>query len=94
VVVARLVLQQLAVGHKAIVVALNSRQKLVMPATLRIDYTDGSHEDRRIPVEAWIQRSAPEVGFAVTKPVAKVTVDPDHKLPDADRSNNSANLGG
>jgi hypothetical protein len=81
-------------SHKAIVIALNSRQKLVMPATLRIDYTDGSHEDRRIPVEAWIQRSAPEVGFAVTKPVAKVTVDPDHKLPDADRSNNSANLGG
>lgn len=81
-------------SHKGIVVGLESRQPLVMPATLRIDYTDGSHEDRRIPVEAWIQRSAPELAFAVTRPVARVTLDPEHRLPDADRGNNSANLGG
>ncbi|WDS37462.1 M1 family metallopeptidase [Pseudoxanthomonas sp.] len=81
-------------SHTGIVVALESRQKMVMPATLRIDYTDGSHDDRRIPVEAWIQRSAPEVAFPTTKPVARVTLDPDHKLPDADRGNNTASIGG
>jgi len=81
-------------SHKSIVVSLESRQKMVMPATLRIDYTDGSHENRRIPVEAWIQRSAPDLGFPTTKPVARVTLDPDHTLPDADRGNNSASIGG
>lgn len=81
-------------SDKSIVVALESRQKMVMPATLRIDYADGSHEDRRIPIETWIQRSAPDLSFPTAKPVARVTLDPDHTLPDADRGNNSASIGG
>ena len=75
---------------KGLAVTLENRQKLVMPATLRIDYTDGTHEDRRVPVETWIQRAAPQLLLATRKPVSKVTIDPDHVLPDADRANNSA----
>lgn len=75
---------------KGLTVTLENRQKLVMPATLRIDYADGTHEDRRVPVETWIQRAAPQLLLATRKPVSKVTIDPDHVLPDADRANNSA----
>jgi hypothetical protein len=73
---------------KGLKVTLESRQKLVMPATLRIDYADGSHEDRRVPVETWMQSGTPAITLATTKPVARLAIDPDAKLPDADRSNN------
>lgn len=74
---------------KGLRVTLESRQKLVMPATLRIAYADGSREDRRIPVEAWMQAGTPTLNLATSKPVASLTVDPDSRLPDADRSNNA-----
>ena len=73
---------------KGMKVTLESRQKLVMPATLRIDYADGSHEDRRVPVESWMQSGTPTITLDTAKPVVKLTIDPDAKLPDADRGNN------
>lgn len=70
-------------------VTLVSKQKLVMPATLRIDYADGSHEDVRLPVETWRQSATPKLALHTSKKIAKLTLDPEHKLPDADRANNS-----
>jgi hypothetical protein len=70
-------------------VTLESRQPLVMPATLRIAYADGSVEDRRIPVEAWMQTGTPSIVVASNRPIARLTIDPDAALPDADRGNNA-----
>ncbi|HBK47258.1 MAG TPA: peptidase M1 [Xanthomonadaceae bacterium] len=77
---------------KGAVVTLSSRQKLVMPATLRVDLADGSHLDRRIPVETWMQKAAPEVILPTTQRILHVTLDPDAKLPDADRSDNRVDV--
>lgn len=77
---------------KGAVVTLGSRQKLVMPATLRIDFADGTHEDERVPVEAWRQSATPKLALHTSKRISKLTLDPDHKLPDADRSNNSLSV--
>lgn len=73
---------------KGAVVTLESLQKLVMPATLRIDFADGSHFDRRVPVETWLQRKAPELNLPTTLRILHVSIDPDAKLPDRDRGNN------
>lgn len=73
---------------KGVQVTFTSKQKLVMPATLRIDYADGSHEDVRVPVEAWRQSATPKLALHTTRKIAKLTLDPEHKLPDADRGNN------
>ena len=73
---------------KGAVVTLESRQKLVMPATLRIDFADGSHLDRRVPVETWLQRKTPELNLPTTLRILHVSIDPDAKLPDRDRGNN------
>lgn len=81
------------VSH-GLVVTLESRHKLVMPATLRIDLADGSHLDKRVPVETWLQQSAPRIVLPTTQKVLRVTLDPDHKLPDADRGNNAASVTG
>ena len=80
-------------GH-GLAVTLESRHKLVMPATLRIDLADGSHLDKRVPVEAWLQQSAPRIVVPTTQKVLHVSLDPDHTLPDADRGNNEATVAG
>lgn len=73
---------------KGLRVQLVSRQKLVMPATLRIAFADGSHRDIRVPVEAWRFGAAPTLTLDTVAAVAKLTLDPGHNLPDADRGNN------
>lgn len=85
------------VGHdpaKGVLVTLSSRQKLVMPATLRVDLADGTHLDRRVPVEAWLQQSAPKLWLPTTQRIVHVTLDPDARLPDADRGNNRIDVVG
>lgn len=73
---------------KGLVVTLESLQQLVMPATLRIDFADGTHQDRRIPVETWRQQATPELTVPTQQRVLHVSIDPDAKLPDRDRGNN------
>lgn len=77
---------------KGLLVTLGSRQKLVMPATLRVDLADGSHLDQRVPVEAWLQQKAPQVKLPTHQKVLHVSLDPDAKLPDADRSDNRLDI--
>jgi hypothetical protein len=74
---------------KGVTVNLVSRQKLVMPATLRVDFADGTQRDVRLPVETWRYSATPKLTLDTNKRIAKLELDPDHKLPDADRGNNS-----
>lgn len=69
-------------------VRVTNRDPLVMPATLEIRYADCSTKRLRMPAESWIQHSETSILVAGTKPVASATIDPDHVLPDRDRSNN------
>lgn len=67
-------------------VTVENRDKLVMPATLRVTYTDGRTRDIRLPVETWQQHVSFNVDAGA--PVRSAVVDPDHVLPDRDRGNN------
>ncbi|MCC8625903.1 M1 family metallopeptidase [Xanthomonas vesicatoria] len=77
---------------KGLQLTLRSRQKLVMPVTVRVDLADGSHLDRRVPVESWLQNTAPTLTLPTTQKVLHVTLDPDHALPDADRSDDRVDV--
>ncbi|MBV8684039.1 MAG: M1 family metallopeptidase [Caulobacteraceae bacterium] len=74
-------------------ITVETLDKLIAPTTLEVRYADGS--SRRVPVavETW------ELGAVQTLPVAggprilSVTIDPDHKLPDRDRGNNTFTAG-
>ncbi len=64
------------------------QEGLVMPASVRFEFGDGTSDTRRIPVEAWHTSDA----FTTTltgRDVQAVRVDPDSRYPDVDRSNNS-----
>ena len=68
-------------------VTFANKGPLVLPATVEVEYTDGTKTRFRLPVESW--ESKGELSWAGDKLVSSVTVDPDHVLPDDDRSNNA-----
>ncbi len=69
-------------------VTVENRGQLLLPATLRVTLQNGQKRDIRIPVETWMQTG--KHTYAIEGgPVAEATIDPDHRLPDADRSNNT-----
>ncbi len=63
-----------------------------MPALLRVMFADGTHRDYRLPVESWIRETTTAVLIEPDKTVVRAVVDPDHRLPDRDRSNNSMDV--
>jgi hypothetical protein len=69
-------------------VTVESRDKLVMPVTLRVAFADGSSKDIRLPAETWIRQASTDVPVVSASPVVRAVLDPDHRIPDRDRSNN------
>ncbi|MDE1915603.1 MAG: M1 family metallopeptidase [Sphingomonadales bacterium] len=77
---------------KGTAITIGSHDRLVMPVTLRVEFRDGTTRDYRLPAESWIRQPATTITVEPGKAVARVVLDPDHKVPDRDRSNNSAEL--
>jgi len=73
---------------KGSLVTVEAHDKLVMPATLRVTFADGSSRDVRLPAETWIRQASTDVPVVGASPVVRAILDPDHKIPDHDRSNN------
>lgn len=71
-------------------VTIENKDQLVLPATLEVTYTDGTRSRIRVPVESW--ESKTELVWSGDKPIASATVDPDHVLPDDDRTNNTLSV--
>ena len=75
--------------HKGAVITVANLDQLVMPATLEVVYTDGSKQDIRVPVETWMQHRSYAIRVEGDKAVKSATIDPNHVIPDVDRSNNT-----
>ena len=75
-------------GKGAQVTVANLGQ-LVLPATLRVTYRNGDKREIRIPVETWMQTGSHAFTLEAGGLIAEANVDPDHRLPDVDRGNNS-----
>ena len=67
-------------------IAVSNRGQLVLPATMRITFKDGTTSDVIIPAETWIQSASHTFAVDGSQPIASVIIDPDHRLPDRDRS--------
>jgi hypothetical protein len=74
--------------HKGLHIEVQTRDSLVLPATVEIRFTDGTSQRFTLPVEAFFKSDTAKLDLPTEKPVRDVTIDPDHKLPDRDRSNN------
>jgi len=69
-------------------VIIENRDALVLPATVEITFVDGTKSRIRIPVETWIRKGVAKLRIESAQPIVSVAVDPNHALPDRDRSNN------
>ncbi len=78
----------LAFDHGEARITIENRGQLVMPAVVQVVFKDGSTTRMTLPVETWLQKTAYTIRLESTQPVQSVVVDPDHVLPDRDRSNN------
>ena len=74
---------------KGSLVTVASLDKLVMPATLRVTFANGSKRDIRLPAETWIRQAETDIPVISDSPVVRAELDSDHKLPDKDRANNA-----
>ncbi|MEI9928985.1 MAG: M1 family metallopeptidase [Rhizomicrobium sp.] len=70
-------------------ITLENRDTMVFPVTLAVRYDDGHTMRVAVPVEAWMRRTGAIVPLGGDRPVVSVVADPDHALPDRDRSNNA-----
>ncbi|MFI0348711.1 MAG: M1 family aminopeptidase [Chthoniobacterales bacterium] len=71
------------------VIDFSNRGGLVMPIILKIDYTDGSSEEMRIPAEIWRFNNESVSKFLITtKEIKSLELDPHEETADIDRNNN------
>jgi hypothetical protein len=69
-------------------VTIANLDPLVLPAVVQVEFKDGSRQRIRLPAETWIQKALTTLYLDSTQEIREVVIDPDHVLPDKDRTNN------
>ena len=65
-----------------------SKGQLILPVTVEVRFQDGSTSRLKLPPETWFSGASHRIRLDSKQPIASITVDPDHAIPDRDRSNN------
>lgn len=73
--------------RKGVSVTIANLGQLVLPSTVQVSFADGSNTRVKLPAETWLTSGTHTFTLASNQPVVSVVVDPDHALPDNDRSN-------
>jgi hypothetical protein len=69
-------------------VTISNHGQLVLPTTVEVRFKDGAKTRVKLPVETWLSKGTYVWTLENKAPIAEVIIDPDHVLPDDDRSNN------
>ena len=78
--------------HEGAKIQVETRGQLVLPAEVRVRYSDGQERWLALPVEAWMLGAHADLSLDGGPPIAEVVIDPDHLLPDQNRDNTVLNL--
>ncbi len=71
------------------IITIENLEKMPMPVTLLIKETNGRQHTIQLPVEIWQRNSEYSFTLPSTTELTEVTIDPDKKLPDWNRVNNT-----
>jgi hypothetical protein len=69
-------------------ITLQSKSQLILPVTVEVKFADGSSTRTKLPAETWLAKCSHTMVLDSTQPIVSITIDPDHEIPDSDRSNN------
>ena len=61
--------------------------QLVLPNTVQVNFADNTSARVKLPVETWLNKGSYMFTLDSKQPVVSVVLDPDHAIPDNDRSN-------
>ena len=64
------------------------KDEMILPIDVNIEFTDGTTQARRIPVEAFFKQDFVTITPANGQRISRITIDPAQLLPDSNRSNN------
>ncbi|MFN6260814.1 MAG: M1 family aminopeptidase, partial [Bacteroidota bacterium] len=70
-------------------IIIETLEKMPMPVTVKVVETNGSEHKLNLPVEIWQRGAQWTFGVPTTSEIKQVVLDPDKKLPDWDRNNNT-----
>ncbi len=75
--------------EKGGLITLENLEKMAFPLEVEVVYEGGDKERIKLPVEIWQRGSKWTLKTNSTKLIIGVTVDPDHRLPDVNNTNNT-----
>ena len=70
-------------------IIIETLEKMPMPVTVKVVETNGTEHKLNLPVEIWQRGAQWTFGVPTTSEIKQVVLDPDKKLPDWDRNNNT-----
>lgn len=70
-------------------ITIENLEKMVMPVSVKVIETNGTEHMLSLPVEIWQRGSKWTFDVPTTSEIKQVSIDPEKKLPDFDRSNNT-----
>lgn len=70
-------------------ITIQNEDQMVMPVTVLVKESNGKEHRVNLPVEVWQRGATYTFGVNTTTRVKEVVLDPDKKLPDMNRKNNS-----
>lgn len=70
-------------------ITIENLEKMPMPVTVLVKETNGKEHTIKLPVEIWQRGATWTFGVPTTSEIKEVILDPDKKLPDWNRDNNS-----
>jgi hypothetical protein len=70
-------------------VTIENLEKMVMPVNVKVIETNGTEHVLSLPVEIWQRGAKWTFDVPTTSEIKQVSVDPEKKLPDFDRANNT-----
>ena len=71
--------------------SIENLDKMAMPVPVLIKEKNGKEHRFTLPVEVWQRGANWNFGVPTTSRITEVVLDPDKKLPDVNRANNSGN---
>jgi hypothetical protein len=76
-------------ASKGAAISLQNLDQMVMPVPLRVTESNGKVHNITLPVEVWQRGGTWTVTVPTTSNISEVVIDPDKKLPDTNRANNT-----
>lgn len=73
---------------KGALITIENKGKMILPVIVKVFQTDGETSVIQLPVDIWMRDGIWTFRYASTHKIQKLILDPDHLLPDINRSNN------